>query len=228
MSSEGMGARIGRRWVRIYTSRLPTEEADQRREEILSDLWEHHKHSAQSGHSQLRHNLEVIERVLSGLPADLSWRRGIQRSQLRPVTGDPMTTQQTIPLSTLALIIVGGLGIVAPFPFLVLLGTGLKTLEVLWILGSIALAGLLAAGLVLRLTVDRPVVSTVLLVIGAFAPSTAWFWLPPVYLLTVSIVAVALITARNGPIARPRVASPTAPGGTGLPPHAQPAPPKPT
>lgn len=138
MSTDGMGARIGQRWVQLYTSRLPTEEADQRRDEILSDLWEHHNESTQSGHSQRRHNLEVIERVLSGIPADLSWRRGIQRSQLRPDPGDPMTTQQTIPRSTLALIVVASLGIIAPFPFLVLLGTGLKTAEVLWVLGSIA------------------------------------------------------------------------------------------
>lgn len=206
MSTEGTGARIGQRWARLYTSGLPAQEADQRRAEILSDLWEHHSDAVQSGHSQLRHNLEVIERVLSGIPADLSWRRGIQRSRRRLDTGDPMTTQQTLPRSTLALIVLAGLGIIAPFPFLALLGTGLKTAEVLWVLGSITLAGLLAVGLFLRLLTDKVALSTMLLVVGAFAPSAAWFWLPPVYLLTAAVVIVALITVRNRRIAQPSAA----------------------
>jgi hypothetical protein len=192
--------------VRIYTSGLPAHDASQRRDEILSDLWEHRNDSMRSGHSQRRHNLEVIERVLSGIPADLSWRRGILRSQPRPETGGPMTTQETVPRSTLALIIVSGLAMVAPFPFLALLGTGLKTAELLWVLGSIALAGVLAAGLALRLLTYRPVVSTTLMAIGAFAPSVAWFWLPPVYLLTAVVIITALVTARNQPLDRPRTA----------------------
>jgi hypothetical protein len=203
MSGDDLGARFARRWVRLYTTGLSPVEAHQRWEEIVSDLWEHHHDSVQSGQSRLRHNLEVIERVLSGIPADLSWRQGIQRSQPRPDTGDPLTTQQPIPRSTLALIIVAGVGIVAPFPFLNLLGTGLKIHEVLWVLGSIALAAILAVGLGLRLRTNRPVLSTVLLSVGAFAPSVAWFWLPPVYLLTVTVIIIALISARNGPVTQP-------------------------
>jgi hypothetical protein len=201
MSIDGLGPRLGRGWVRIYTSRLPTGQAVQRRDEILSDLWEHRDHSVRSGHGRLRHDLEVIERVLSGIPADLSWRRGIQRSQVRPDTGDPMTTQRAIPRSTQALIIAAGLAIAAPFPFLALLGTGLGTAEVLWVLGSIALAGILAVGLTLRLRTRRPLVSTGLLVVGAFAPSAAWFWMPPVYLLTAAVIVTALLTIRSRPLA---------------------------
>ena len=203
MTTDGVAARIGRRWVRIYTSRLPADDAEQRRAEIHSDLWEHHSDSVRSGHGQLRHNLEVIERVLSGIPADLSWRRGIQRSQLRPDEGDPMTSQQTSDRSIIALVIVAGLGMVAPTPFLILLATGLETAEVLWVLGSASLAAILATGLVLRLNGGRPVFSTVLLVLGAFAPSTAWFWLPPVYLLTAAIIVTALLTVRKRPTIQP-------------------------
>ncbi len=206
MNGEGAAARLGRRWVKIYTSRLPPAEGQQRRDEILSDLWEHRNDSMSSGHSELRHNLEVIERVLSGIPADLSWRRGILRSQLRPETGDPMTTQAPVPRSTLALIIVSGLGMVAPFPFLALLRTGLETAALLWLLGAFTLAAVLAAGLALRLLTYRPVVSTILMAIGAFAPSVAWFWLPPVYLLTAVVIITALVTARNQPLDRPRTA----------------------
>jgi hypothetical protein len=37
-------------------------------------------------------------------------------------------------------------------------------------------------------------------VVGAFAPSSAWFWLPPVYLVTASIIIVAVFTAGNEPV----------------------------
>lgn len=206
MTTRGAGARICRWWVETYTRRLPAEIAGQRREEILSDLWEHHQDSAKAGRRELRHNLDVIERVLSGIPADLSWRRGIQGSYTRPNTGDPMSTKQSIPRSTLVLIIVAGIGIVAPFPFLALLGTGLKTAEILWVLGSIALAGVLAAGLALRLRGRNPILSTVLLIVGAFAPTAAWFWLPPVYLLTLAVIGIALFSARNQPTVNPSTA----------------------
>lgn len=114
-----------------------------------------------------------------------------------------MSTNQSIPHSTLALIIVASIGIIAPFPFLALLGTGLKTAELLWVLGSIALAGVLAGGLALRLRGRNPIISTVLLVVGAFAPSAAWFWMPPVYLLTLAVIGMALFTARNRPTVNP-------------------------
>lgn len=208
MTTGGAGSWICRRWIATYTRRLPDQIAEQRRDEIISDLWEHHQDSALAGRHKLRHNLDVIERVLSGIPADLSWRRGIQRSRPRPDTGDPMTTEHELPRSTLALIIVAGLGMIAPFPFLALLGTGLKTAEILWVLGSIALAAVLAAGLVLRLRGRNPVVSTVLLLVGAFAPTTAWFWMPPVYLLTLAIITITLLTARSRPTAEP-VVNPT-------------------
>ena len=200
MSTDDPGARFARRWVGVYTSRLPPRHAVERRNEILSDLWEHHTDAVQAGRSRLRHNLEVIERVLSGIPADLSWRRGIQQSHQRLDTGDPMTNQQSTPRSTTVLIAVAGLGIIAPFPFVALLGTGLRSRELLWVLGSFALAAVLAVGLGLRLRTQRPVTSTGLLLVGAFAPSLAWFWLPPVYLVTVAIMVVAVYTARNEPI----------------------------
>lgn len=204
MSIDGLGARVAQRWVQLYTSRLPPDQAGQRCDEILSDLWEHLDDSIQSGHSRLRHNVHVIERVLSGIPADLSWRRGIQRSQMRPETGDLMTTQQTISRSNLMLTIMAGVGIAVPFGNLAFLGTGLKTSEVLWILGSITLAGLLAVGLVLHLTTNRPSLATILLLVGSFAPSAAWFWLPPIYLLTVAIIVVALVITRARSVVQPR------------------------
>ncbi len=199
MTGNGQADRLCHRWVRIYTRRLSADVAEQRRQEIESDLWEHRRHSLAAGRSERRHNLDVIERVLSGIPADLSWRRGIQRSLARPDTGDPMTTPHPVPRSTIALIIVASLAIMATFPFLALLGTELGSADLLWLFGALGLAGTLAAGLTLRLRGTNPAVATALLMVGAFAPSVAWFWLPPVYLLTVAVVVTALMTVGNRP-----------------------------
>lgn len=117
-----------------------------------------------------------------------------------------MRTQQEFPPSTVALFIAASLGVVAPFPFLGLLGTGIGTVEMVWVIGSIALAGVLAAGLVLRIREERAMLSTALMVVGAFAPTVAWFWLPPVYLLTGVIIVTAIVTSRHRPAVPPTVA----------------------
>ncbi len=206
MISANLGPWLCRRWVKIYTSCLPRELAEQRRHEITSDLWEHRNDSTNAGRSALSHNLDVIDRVLSGIPADLSWRKGIQQSQLRLQTGDPMVKTRQIPRSTIALIVLAAFGIATPLPFVALLGTGIKTAEIAWMLGCLGLAAVLAAGLVLRLRGTSQLVSTALLVVGAFSPSVAWFWMPPVYLVTVAIIVMALATFRSQPIFGPEPA----------------------
>lgn len=79
-----------------------------------------------------------------------------------------------------------------------LLGTGdngdLSTNEVAWIAAATALGGVLLAGLVLRLREQAPRLATGLMVIGAPAPALAWFWLPPLYLLSAVLVVLALVT----------------------------------
>lgn len=200
MSADGPGARLARRWVGLYTLGLPPDQAEQRRDEIRSDLWEHHDDSIRCGHGRLRHNLLVFERLLSGIPADLSWRRGIQRSRRQPAARHLGATRPTTLRSGLALVVMAALGIAPSLGNLALLGTGLQDHDLLWILGSITLAGMLTAGLALRLTARMPGLATVLLLIGAFAPTVAWFWLPPVYAATATIAILALVTGRVPPV----------------------------
>ena len=61
-----------RAWTTIYTSGLPSEQRDARREEIDSDLWE----SVNDTTSDRRAlGLQIAARLIVGIPDDLGWRR---------------------------------------------------------------------------------------------------------------------------------------------------------
>jgi predicted cobalt transporter CbtA len=66
--------------------------------------------------------------------------------------------------------------------------------EITWIAASTALGIALLAGLVLRLREQAPRSATGLMAIGAPAPAMAWFWLPPLYLLSAVLLVLALAT----------------------------------
>jgi hypothetical protein len=206
--TDGVGPRLCARWVRCYTRRLPAGVAAQRRAEIDSDLWEHQHRSLATGRTQAQHEIEVIGRVLSGIPADLSWRRGILRSQTQPDAGVAITPHRRTELATTTLRVLAAISIgmvVSLLPALLpwALDDGLGWSEVVWVLGANLLAAALAVGLYLRRR--RPLLSTALLVVGSLAPSLAWFWLPPVYLVTVAIAVAAIITTPSRPVARSEV-----------------------
>ena len=79
-----------------------------------------------------------------------------------------------------------------------LLGTGdngdLSANEIAWIVAASGLGTALLAGLVLRLREQSPRFATSLMVIGAPAPALAWFWLPPLYLLSAVLLVLTLMT----------------------------------
>lgn len=60
-----------RAWVRLYTLGLPATAKSERREEIDSDIFEHRREADRTG---ARFPLELLLRVVLGVPADLSWR----------------------------------------------------------------------------------------------------------------------------------------------------------
>lgn len=73
--------RLARWWVFAYTSGLPPDARDRRRDEIASDLWEHQQEAGAKGEPP---SSGVVARVVAGIPADLSWRidmKKLQRSQ---------------------------------------------------------------------------------------------------------------------------------------------------
>ena len=197
------GHRMSTSWARWYTRQLPGETAEGRRDELASDLWEHAADAERRGQRRWVHEFEVIGRVLSGLPADLSWRRGILRSLRRPESGVPMsTTNHSTGSSSLLLTILVGIGI-AIGTTSILIGASfageMSGVEFVWTALAVTLTALLGAGLALR--PSRPQASTALLTIGAAAPAVAWFWLPPIYLLSAAIVIATIATrGRHRPV----------------------------
>lgn len=197
--SGSFGHRLSTTWVRFYTRQLPNEAAERRREELASDLWEHTADAKRRGQRRWVHEFEVIGRVLSGLPADLSWRRGILRSLRRPESGAPMpTTTYSTRSSSLVLTALAVVGIAigtTSIPIAVSFADEMSGADFLWPALVMTFTTLLCVGL--ALLTARPQAATALLTIGAAAPALAWFWLPPVYLLTAAIAITAVATRRR-------------------------------
>jgi hypothetical protein len=178
--------------VRTYTRRLPADVAAARQAEIQSDLYEQRNDDAAAGRGDLRHALAVTGRVVRGVPADLSWRHAALRS--RPTRRGAFTMQRLTSVAGTAVIVLAAIGIAIAVTVLPVLGSeGPDALP--WILPVTLLGAALVAGLVLR--TSRPWLATVLLVVGAAAPAVAWFWLPPVYLLSLAIVVAALVDSHG-------------------------------
>ena len=202
MTPAGLGPLLCRTWVRLYTRRVEPSTAEARRAELESDLWEHHQHTRSLGRGAGRYHVEVIARVLLGIGADISWRRhAIRRQASTESKGFEMLT--TIRRhSSISVIVLAALGVLPGSALLVLLGSAASwadTGEMIWVLGALALTGVLMGGLILRAREARPRLATALLVIGAPAPSVAFFWFPPLYLLSMAIVAAALLSAPRDP-----------------------------
>ena len=60
-----------RAWTTLYTSGLPIEQRDARREEIDSDLWESVNDTATDRRTLA---LQIAVRLIAGIPDDLGWR----------------------------------------------------------------------------------------------------------------------------------------------------------
>ena len=79
-----------------------------------------------------------------------------------------------------------------------LLGTGsngdLSAKETVWVIGVTLLGLALLAGIIFRVRGDRRVLGTTLLAVAAPAPAMAWFWIPPLYLLSAVLLVLALAT----------------------------------
>lgn len=184
--------RLCRAWVRRYTRRLPGDLAGERRAEVESDLWEHAADARAHGVGSLRHDLAVLRRVVGGMAADLAWRRHNLHALARADQGGITMKTVRSSIAETALVVAAATGMAIGLTLWPLLGTGADAGDVVWVLAATALSAALGAGLWLR--GRRPVVGTALVVVGALAPSVAWFWLPPVYLLSVVITVLALLT----------------------------------
>jgi hypothetical protein len=113
-----------------------------------------------------------------------------------------MTSQHRM-WSNTAAIGLAALGVFPGVALMPLLGAGLAHSgelwthlgEMIWLIAVMALTATLFAGMILRAKEIKPRTSTLLLVLGAPAPSVAFFWLPPLYLLSVLVLIAALLSA---------------------------------
>lgn len=192
-----------RRWVRWYTRSCPPHVAAERIDEIDSDLWEHTADAAVHGTGRAVLDVDVIRRVLSGVPADLSWRRETLRAHRRADSQGAPVMSRPQQIASLAVTVLASIGILVAVSLLPLLGTGdngaLTGRERVWIAAVFVLGLVLLAGLVLRLREQSPRLATALLALGSPAPALAWFWMPPLYALSVVLLVLVFVTHRRGP-----------------------------
>jgi hypothetical protein len=73
LPTKTVACRFARVWVQIYTLAVTRDVRDRRRAEIDSDVWEHVSDARTRRRSELVGQFEVLRRVLTGIPADLSW-----------------------------------------------------------------------------------------------------------------------------------------------------------
>jgi hypothetical protein len=198
----GVGERWCRRWLRCYTRRLPADVAARRRAEVESDLWEHEQEARAAGVSRRAFSVDVVGRVLSGMPADLAWRRGVRRAGRTPPTVRgawlvaPHSRLETWFLVLVAVDVAIALallpGIAVGQVSGLVEGIGFDAGTLLWAAATFACAVTLGLGLAWRQR--RPLVALGLITLGAAAPAITWFWLPPAYLLTIATVVLAVVT----------------------------------
>lgn len=87
-----------RHWVRLYTAGLPPEIRKVRREELESDLWEQEHEAAAADGRPTKTAMQVLHRLVRGIPADLCWRQQqggaklLRRAGRGAVEGTRLTT----------------------------------------------------------------------------------------------------------------------------------------
>ncbi len=66
-------------WARLYTRRLPEQDARRRVDELRADLHDHISHERANGTGERRIAGNVAARMLRGMAADVSWRHETAR-----------------------------------------------------------------------------------------------------------------------------------------------------
>jgi hypothetical protein len=199
MSTPIMKAAVGAviSWVRLYTIGLDADAKDARRAEIESDLWEHGAGNGAEGVGPQTTALQVLARLILGVPADLSWRleqRGAQR-KARSLPG--IGSAGALVRSARAR---WGLGLAVLFGgFTIMFGVRIFVRHVgedafaaaLFGIGAIVAAVLMLTGFVISDQASRK--GAVLLTIGAVTITILHFWMFFIYIpvaLTIIITGI--------------------------------------
>jgi hypothetical protein len=88
---------LTRAWVRVYTSRLPSDVAEMRRTEIDSDIWEmQHDSDLRPG---LPTTTMALVRLIGGMPDDIAWH--VENAS----TEEQMRTRLTVALTAATVLV---------------------------------------------------------------------------------------------------------------------------
>lgn len=103
-------------WCAWYTRDLAPEIADERRDEIASDLHEHAVWAEEAGVAPKRLRREIVLRAIRGIPHDLTWRSGQLRAGF---VADPLPLgTRRVGNALAALVVIGGVLLAAVGSFL--------------------------------------------------------------------------------------------------------------
>jgi hypothetical protein len=208
---------LTRWWVRLYTKGLPPQTRDARRAEMESDLWEQGEDAGANGSQPDETALQVLVRLLLGIPADLSWRleagrrsgaaKGTTILGMSKSMGAAMLQKGLLGLTVLlaALYIAGGVGFTVGYVS-GSLDWEVSALEAVYF-GAIPFTS--AAMILLGLFISKrsPWLGTSLVAIGAVAMTALWFWLFFILVpLTIVVIAFAVFRARRLTQERDRIA----------------------
>lgn len=195
MSDRQFGAWLTTRWVGLYTRGLGRDVRTDRADEIASDVWEHLHDGRTLGISDWATNAAVTQRLLLGIPADLSWRRS--QGNVHRVTstaGVTMSPHRLWPF-TRVLVVLQGIALVV-IGFAVFFGIVTDDANPDWNATSglgFALMGLAAlAGLVVRRRFGAVGVGMICI---ASLLSVGMVWYSLVFLIGLVTFVLTLVTA---------------------------------
>ena len=185
--------RLTRAWALLYTRGLPTDRRAARRDELDSDFWEHEAWGAATGRSAGRIALEILGRLVAGIPADLSWRRleGRNARHQSPRSAGGETMDNSVNSGMVALTSVIGFGTVALGIMVTFFDGERAQGGLLVVAGLLILGGLVAMHRGVRGA--RGIVA-----LGTIVPATLGVWTVILPLVAIAIFAWLIISRRGG------------------------------
>ncbi len=99
--------RLVRWWLNLYTAGLPSEVKCERLAEIEYDVWEHERNGEAEGQRSDVIQGEIFFRFLTGIPADLLWRREQAGAERRSKEGNMVLKQSGNATTSMGFILAG-------------------------------------------------------------------------------------------------------------------------
>ena len=182
----GGAAALALAWVGLYTRWVDGAEAERRRAEVRSDLWEQQALARVTGESPLTTGLSILRRVVGGMRSDLSWASTSGARMRRGRDGHVPAVRTWTTTCWMA----GGVGIAAAYVYFTVvlwLEPGRPFVDqTIVLLPSVVL---IASGLVWRSRRRR--LADGLVALGSlFAAGLIWIW--PLALTAMLVIAGAL------------------------------------